>query len=87
MKLNISINDELAARIDEYAKSNYMTRSAFISFCCTKYLNEIEVMSSLKNVTLAIRKIAETGQADLETLKELEEFEKFSQVLLQSKFV
>lgn len=86
MKINISMSDELVSRVDEYAKANYMSRSAFMSFCCTKYLNEIEVMNSLKNVAFAIRKISETGQADEETLRELAEFEKLSQILLTAKF-
>ena len=86
MKINVSMNDELVSRIDEYAKSNYMSRSSFMAFVCTKYLNEVEVINSLKNVSLAVRKIAETGQADEETLRELAEFEKLSQIILSAKF-
>lgn len=32
MRVNMTLNDELLARIDNYSKSNYMIRSSVVSF-------------------------------------------------------
>ena len=43
MKVNVSIDEELMARIDRYADENYMSRSGLITLACTQYLNQFEV--------------------------------------------
>lgn len=85
MKCQISLDDELAVRIDNYARENYMSRSGLLSFAVTQYLNQVEVMSCIKDMAAAMRKIADTGVVDGETLKELEEFQKMSEMLLYNK--
>lgn len=47
MRLNISINDDLLQKIDEYAKSKYMSRSAFLSMAADTYINQANVMDNL----------------------------------------
>jgi len=74
MKVTISLDDDLMARIDRYADDNYMTRSGFISLSCTQYLNQNDVISSIKSIELAMRKIADTGQLDEDSIKDLEDF-------------
>lgn len=37
-RINITIDDDLLKRIDEYAENNSLTRSAFIALSCTKYI-------------------------------------------------
>lgn len=76
MKINVSINDDLLKKIDEYVASNYMTRSGFISFISNKYLVEVESQALLKDLSKAMRKIADTGKIDDEILEQLEAFEK-----------
>ena len=36
MKVNISLDDELMKRLDDYADRNYMSRSGLISLACTQ---------------------------------------------------
>lgn len=47
MKINITINEELLHKIDEFAKSKYMTRSAFLAMAADTYINQSNVMDNL----------------------------------------
>lgn len=82
MKVNVSLDDELMVRIDNYADNNYMSRSGFISLACTQYLNSMEVMSLIKEMAFNIRKIADTQKIDDETKKQLESFELMAKMLV-----
>ena len=80
-KINISINDELLARVDNYADDNYTSRSGLITTASTEYLNARETVMLVKNLSLAIGKIAETGDVDEETLKMMEDFERATKII------
>ena len=80
-KINISINDELLARVDNYADDNYTSRSGLITTAITEYLNARETVMLVKNLSLAIGKIAETGDVDEETLKMMEDFERAKKII------
>lgn len=81
MKVQISIDNELAVRIDNYAEKNYLSRSGFISLACTQYLAQNEAMQAVKEIALAIRKIADTGSIDSETEEKLKDFERFIKMI------
>ena len=40
MKVNVTLDDELMQRVDNYADRNYMSRSGLISIAVTQYLNQ-----------------------------------------------
>ena len=40
MKVQVSLDEKLVERIDSYAAENYMSRSGFISFATSQYLNQ-----------------------------------------------
>lgn len=82
MKIGITMNDELVKRMDNYAENNYMTRSGLIAFALNQYLNSMEITHAVQELALAMRKIADTGSIDEETTKKLEDFERFSNLLL-----
>ena len=67
MKLQISLDDELVARIDNCADKNYMSRSGFISQACVQLLNQTELVSSVNRISYACQKVAETNHLDDET--------------------
>lgn len=85
MKINISLDDDLVQRIDSFADSNYMSRSGFISFACTQYLNSAEVIVMVKDMSLAMRKIADSGKIDSETMEQLKDFERLSMLLMSGQ--
>lgn len=78
MKVNITVDDDLMKRIDDYASKNYMSRSGLMSLACTRFLNEYEMVHAIQDMALTMRKIADVGQVDEETQKKLEDFERLS---------
>lgn len=81
-KITISINDDLLKRLDTYADNNYMTRSGFFSVSAIDYLNQKEAISAIKDVSLAVRKIADNGKIDSASLEKIEDFERMVQLFL-----
>lgn len=81
MKINISLDDDLVARIDNYADNNYMSRSGLISLACSQFLNSNEVILAIKDISLCIKKISDNGSLDAESLEKLEDFERFAKMI------
>lgn len=81
MKVGITLDDNLMKRIDDYADENYMSRSGLISLAVTQYLNSADVTRAVKDMALAMRKIADTGTIDEDTQKQLDYFERLSKML------
>lgn len=79
-KISITVDDELLSRIDTFADRNYMSRSGLFSLSATQYLNSQEVFLAIKDISLAMRKIADTGDIDDDTRQQLEDFERFSKM-------
>lgn len=84
-KINISIDDNLLERLDKVADSNYMSRSGLISTACAQYINSNEVIVAIKDMALCMRKIADEGIVDHETMEQLEDFERVCKLLMSAK--
>ena len=76
MKLGITLDDDLLKRLDTYADRNYMSRSGLISLAVSQYLNSQEMILAIKDLSVAVRKIADNGSVDHETMEQLEDFER-----------
>lgn len=85
VKVGITLDEELLRRIDDYADDNYLNRSSLISLATTQFLNTSDVTRAIKDVALAMRKIADTGEVDEETQKQLEDFERLSKMMVGAK--
>ena len=81
MKVNVTLDDELLQRADEYADRNYMSRSGLLSLALTSFLNSNEMMLAIRDMSVSIRKIADQGTVDDDTLKQLEDFERLSKLI------
>lgn len=82
MKVQITLDDALMERVDSYADTNYMSRSGLISLALTQYLNAADVTTAIKDMALCMRKIADNGTVDHETMEQLEDFERLSKMLV-----
>lgn len=80
-KVQISIDDELMQKVDAYIEKNYMSRSGFFAMLANQHFQALQVTDSLKDITLSIRKVADTNEIDDETQKKLEDFERLARVL------
>ena len=81
MKFMVSLDDDLYSRINVCADETYMSRSGFISLACTQYINATDGMRLLKDMSLAMRKIADTGIVDEATQSQLEDFERVCKMM------
>ena len=85
VKINITLDEELMRRIDEYAEENYLNRSSLISLATTQFLNAADVTKAIRDLSFCVRKIADTGVIDEESRRQLEDFERLSRLLSGSK--
>lgn len=81
MKLNITLNDELVKRLDAYAERNYQSRSGLIAQSCTQFLNAQELTLAITDLSFAVKKIADKGEIDEDTRKQIEDFERVVKLL------
>lgn len=81
MKINITMNDELLERLDKHAKEQFTSRSGLISFACTQYLNQLEMMNLVRSMSNAMQRIADTGTIDEDARQQIEDFERISKML------
>lgn len=82
MKVQLSLDEALMKRVDDYADENYMSRSGLISLATTQFLNAADVTKAVKDMAVCIRKIADTGEVDDETREQLEDLERLSKFLV-----
>lgn len=81
VKVNITLDEELLQRIEAYADENYLTRSGLITLATSQFLLQAEASRAIVDMSLALRKIAETGTVSDDQLKQLEDFERFARML------
>lgn len=85
IKVGITLDEELMQRVDDYAEENYLNRSSLISIATTQFLNTADVTKAIRDMALAMRKIADTGIVDADTKRQLEDFERLSKMLVGVK--
>ena len=81
-KINISINEDLLKRADKFGVDNSISRSGLISLSLSQYLAQQEVFVLLKGMNVAMKKIADKGEIDAETMEQLEDFERICNSLV-----
>lgn len=84
MRVNMTLNDELLERIDNYAKLNYMNRSSVVSFACNQFLMANELQSLMVDMKRALQTIANNETITDEQLKELEKFENLCDLMTKN---
>lgn len=85
VKVNVTLDEELLRRIDEYAEENYLNRSSLVSLATTQFLNSADVTKAVKDMAFTMRKIADNGEIDAESREQLEDFERLSRMLVGAK--
>lgn len=81
MKVQITLDDALVSRLDEYAEDNYLSRSGCISLALTQYLNSADVTKAIKDLAISMRKIADTGKVTAEQMEQLKDMERLAKML------
>lgn len=81
MKVNVTLNDDLLAKVDQYADENGMTRSGLIAVALGDYLSARELTSAIKSIAFTMQDIASKGEVDEETQKQLDDFQRLVNLL------
>lgn len=81
VKVNITLDEDLLQRIEDYADSNYLTRSGLITLATSQFLLQGEAFKAIVDMSLAMRKIAETGEVDQSVIDQLEDFERLARII------
>jgi len=84
-KVQISIDDDLLTKVDKLADSMYMSRSGFISYATSQVINSNAVMLAITEVSLALKKIADTGSISEDDKQQLDDFERIVKMITSSK--
>lgn len=85
IKVQITVDEELLNKIDDYADDNYTSRSSVFVQGAAQIVNQASLIAAVKNMSLAMRKIADTGIVTPDELKQLEDFERAASYLVQLK--
>lgn len=82
MKVGITIDDDLLRRADDYADKNYLSRSGLITVALNQYLTAQSVSDYMREITILMRKIADKGAVDHETMANLEDLERICKMFV-----
>ena len=77
-KVNISIDDGLLKRLDDYGKESYLSRSALIAVAINDYLMQREYIGFIKKLSVTLDKAAESGVLTDDDRKLLDDFQRFA---------
>lgn len=79
-KIQISVDSDLLKRANDFADSNYTTRSGLFCLALRQYLDSQEVIQAIKRISVVMQIISEKGEIDDEAKKELETFKALSEI-------
>lgn len=76
VKVQITVEEELLRKVEQYADDNYISRSGVFVQGAAQIVSQAEVMALLKSMSFAMKKIADTGSVDDDTYRQLEDFQR-----------
>lgn len=82
-KVNITMDDELLAAVDDYCDKNYLNRSGLISQAVVNVINQQKMIDAISTLSVALRTAVEKGDIDEETRKQIESFEALSKLFVK----
>ena len=81
MKINISINDDLLSKADSYAEQNFLSRSGLISLALTQFLNQYEMINTVKQLGALIESVSQASDLDDALRSQLDDFKRIYALL------
>lgn len=82
MKLNISMDERLVAKVDAMAELNYTSRSGMIAIMLQSYIKQEDMHLTLKELLSVVRKL-ERVETDEERKVQMQQFEAAMKLLLE----
>lgn len=84
VKVNVTIDEGLLERIDEYAEDNFITRSGLVQLAMSQFLTANEATKALVEISLSLKKIAQSGSFSEDDLRRLQGLEQLA-IMLSAK--
>lgn len=84
-KVQISIDDDLLVKVDDYCKKNCITRSGFISMMCSQWLQKEELTKTLNLLQGAMLKVTEGKDLPPEQQQEIDDYMRLVSMFNQAK--
>lgn len=78
-RINVTINEDFLVIVDQFAKENFMTRSALIMLALSEYIRvrkTSEELSRLNEILKKMSELKEVSDEDMDFLKFLEYYNK-----------
>ena len=75
VKFNISLKKQLFDRIEDYADELGLSRSGFIAFCCSQYMNAQDALKQMEQLTKLMKDIgskSELSDTDKQAIRDME---------------
>lgn len=85
MKINISVPDELSARVDKYCEENCLKRSVVYQIAVSQLINQKMAVSAMQDIAWTLKKIAQEGKIDDDAREALADFERVCRIIGQSQ--
>lgn len=82
VRIQISVDEELLSKVDQYADDNYTSRSGVFVQGAASVVNQAAVLSAIRNISLAMKKIADTGDVEPSVLEQLKDFERLVNIIV-----
>lgn len=73
MKVQVTMDEALAKKLDDYADRNYTTRSGAVSLAVSQLIHADETRQALISLAVACQRIADTGTVDDDTMNAINE--------------
>ena len=73
-KVNVTMDEDLLKRVDDYADEHYTTRSGVVSLAVDQLVSTDELKSCIKRVTVAMESMAKGKELTAEERGDLETF-------------
>lgn len=82
IKVNVTLDEDLMKRADNFADDNYMSRSGLVSLALTQYLNQNDIVRAVNDISISMRKIADNQTLSEDEIKNLKDFETIAKMLI-----
>lgn len=69
-KIQISVDDDLLKRVDDFSEKVYMSRSGLFSLAVNDYINSREFIFYCRDLAVSLKKIADSDKVSQEDLEE-----------------
>lgn len=85
-KVQISMDEGLLARLDEFADRSFCTRSGAIAMAVSQLVLQDELQRSIRTMAVAMQRIAENNEIDEQSKQELAQLQSIAAMISKSQY-